>query len=324
MAVSFTLPDLLLICDFPLRMNRYRKQVAAETIRWILHGTSDTELTHKVRGLKCGLLAAMYYPQAGFPQLRVCNDFLTFLFHIDDISDVMDSLGAKETGDGIADYLRNPSSASTCSKEQKVAKDYFKRLALTTSKDTQDRFMHSLEAFFEGLEKQAKDRLVGKVPSFDTYIDLRGDTSGCRPCFVLIEYANNLRLPSRIMKDAIIQQLGDYANDLVAWSNDLFSFKVETKRKDTHNIVCVMMHEHGIDLQLAVNMVGKLCSDRMEDFIRLRAQLPSWGPTIDGMVRVYVDGLQDWMVGSLHWSFKTERYFGESSKAVLETLKVEL
>jgi hypothetical protein len=30
------------------------------------------------------------------------------------------------------------------------------------------------------------------------------------------------------------------------------------------------------------------------------------------------------MVGSLHWSFKTERYFGESSKAVLETLKVEL
>ncbi|KAJ7743432.1 isoprenoid synthase domain-containing protein [Mycena olivaceomarginata] len=295
MAVSFTLPDLLLICDFPLRMNRYRKQVAAETIRWILHGTSDTELTHKVRGLKCGLLAAMCYPQAGFPQLRVCNDFLTFLFHIDDISD-----------------------------EQKVAKDYFKRLALTTSKDTQDRFMHSLEAFFEGLEKQAKDRLVGKVPSFDTYIDLRRDTSGCRPCFVLIEYANNLRLPSRIMKDAIIQQLGDYANDLVAWSNDLFSFKVETKRKDTHNIVCVMMHEHGIDLQLAVNMVGKLCSDRMEDFIRLRAQLPSWGPTIDGMVRVYVDGLQDWMVGSLHWSFKTERYFGESSKAVLETLKVEL
>ncbi|KAJ7757412.1 isoprenoid synthase domain-containing protein [Mycena olivaceomarginata] len=283
MAVSFTLPDLLLICDFPLRMNRYRKQVAAETIRWILHGTSDTELTHKVRGLKCGLLAAMCYPQAGFPQLRVCNDFLTFLFRI-----------------------------------------YFKRLALTTSKDTQDRFMHSLEAFFEGLEKQAKDRLVGKVPSFETYIDLRRDTSGCRPCFVLIEYANNLRLPSRIMKDAIIQQLGDYANDLVAWSNDLLSFKVETKRKDTHNIVCVMMHEHGIDLQLAVNMVGKLCSDRMEDFIRLRAQLPSWGPTIDGMVRVYVDGLQDWMVGSLHWSFKTERYFGESSKAVLETLKVEL
>jgi hypothetical protein len=36
----------------------------------------------------------------------------------------MDSLGAKETGDGIADYLRNPSSASTCSKEQKVAKEY--------------------------------------------------------------------------------------------------------------------------------------------------------------------------------------------------------
>ncbi|KAJ7877118.1 isoprenoid synthase domain-containing protein, partial [Mycena olivaceomarginata] len=105
---------------------------------------------------------------------------------------------------------------------------------------------------------------------------------------------------------------------------DLFSFKVETRRKDTHNIVCVMMHEHGIDLQLAVNMLGKLCSDRMEDFIRLRAQLPSWGPTIDGMVKVYVDGLQDWMVGSLYWSFKTERYFGERRKAVLETLKVEL
>ncbi|KAJ7817119.1 isoprenoid synthase domain-containing protein [Mycena olivaceomarginata] len=138
-------------------------------------------------------------------------------------------------GDGISDCLRNPSSASTSPKEQKVVKDYFKRLALTTSQDTQDRFIDSLEAFFEGLEKQAKDRLVGKVPSLATYIDLRRDTSGCRPCFVLIEYANNLRLPSGIMRDAIIQQLGDYTNDLVAWSNDLFSFKVETRRKDTHN-----------------------------------------------------------------------------------------
>jgi hypothetical protein len=39
--------------------------------------------------------------------------------------------------------------------------------------------------------------------------------------------------------------------------------------------------------------------------------LPSWGPEIDEQVKIYVDGLADWIVGSLHWSFDSERYFGK-------------
>ena len=70
------------------------------------------------------------------------------------------------------------------------------------------------------------------------------------------------------------------------------------------------MHEQGLDLQDAVNVVGDLCKCAIDRFIRDRAILPSWGPTIDADVRVYVDGLADWIVGSLHWSFETERYFG--------------
>ncbi|KAJ7875936.1 isoprenoid synthase domain-containing protein, partial [Mycena olivaceomarginata] len=116
----------------------------------------------------------------------------------------------------------------------------------------------------------------------------------------LIEYANNLNIPSSIMGHPCIVSLGDFANDLVTWSNDLFSYK-----GDMHNMVTLLMHEHGLELQAAVNEVA-MCRERIDSSLNLRSKLPSWGPSIDSAVNSYVDGLLDWIVGSLHWSYKTE------------------
>src|SRR4051794_41103484 len=42
------------------------------------------------------------------------------------------------------------------------------------------------------------------------------------------------------------------------------------------------------------------------------------------MVEKYVKGLQHWIVGSLHWSFDTERYFGKNGLEVKTTRRVVL
>ena len=70
------------------------------------------------------------------------------------------------------------------------------------------------------------------------------------------------------------------------------------------------MHHRGMTLQEAVDFVGDLCKKSIDRFIEDRARLPSWGPEIDAQVQVYVQGLADWIAGSLHWSFDSERYFG--------------
>ena len=84
-------------------------------------------------------------------------------------------------------------------------------------------------------------------------------------------------------------------------------------------MISVVMNQHGLDLQSAVDFVGDMCKQSIDRFAKERATLPSWGPAADQDVAVYVQGLADWIVGSLHWSFETERYFGKSGRKIKKT-----
>lgn len=89
-------------------------------------------------------------------------------------------------------------------------------------------------------------------------------------------------------------------------------------------MIPVVMNQEGIDLQTAVNFVGDMCRASIDRFIEDRSHLPSWGAEIDRDVAIYVSGLADWIVGSLHWSFETERYFGKWGHEVKASRVVNL
>jgi hypothetical protein len=89
-------------------------------------------------------------------------------------------------------------------------------------------------------------------------------------------------------------------------------------------MIPVVMHQEGLDLQTAVDFVGNMCKQSIDRFNEDRARLPSWGPEIDRDVSIYVDGLANWIVGSLHWSFETERYFGKAGRQVKATRTVDI
>ena len=58
----------------------------------------------------------------------------------------------------------------------------------------------------------------------ESYITMRRDTSGCKPCWALIEYANDLDIPDYVMDHPTLRNLGEAANDLVTWSNVSFYY----------------------------------------------------------------------------------------------------
>lgn len=89
-------------------------------------------------------------------------------------------------------------------------------------------------------------------------------------------------------------------------------------------MIVIMMHHHGMSLQGAVDFVGDLCKKSIDRFVEDRARLPSWGHEIDAQVQTYVQGLADWIVGSLHWSFDSERYFGKTGLQIKNSRVVEL
>lgn len=62
----------------------------------------------------------------------------------------------------------------------------------TASEGAQKRFIETFELFFHAVTQQAKDRASGNIPDLESYIAMRRDTSGCKPCWALIEYANNV------------------------------------------------------------------------------------------------------------------------------------
>lgn len=83
----------------------------------------------------------------------------------------------------------------------------------------QARFKESLGLFFEAVHKQAHDRENGIIPDLESYIDIRRDTSGCKPVFDLTEYALRIDLPDAVVNHPVIKALNQGTNDLVTWSN---------------------------------------------------------------------------------------------------------
>ena len=52
----------------------------------------------------------MCYPYAGFDRLRVCCDFMNYLFHLDDLSDDMTHLGTRSVADDVMNTLYSPNA----------------------------------------------------------------------------------------------------------------------------------------------------------------------------------------------------------------------
>ena len=91
-------------------------------------------------------------------------------------------------------------------------------------------------------------------------------------------------------------------------------------------MIVIVMQTQGFALQEAVDYVGTLCKASIDRFIEAKTRVESFdcGGQIDKDVAQYIKGLEDWIVGSLHWSFESERYFGKTGRQVKNTRVVKL
>jgi hypothetical protein len=117
-------PDLISYCNFNIRHNRHGKRAAAASKQWLFRGDNLSERKRQAfHGLKCGQLASMCYPDAGNPQLRVCMDFMNYLFHLDDLSDDMDIHGTKSIADVVMNSLYHPHTTNDSSRLGKMTRE---------------------------------------------------------------------------------------------------------------------------------------------------------------------------------------------------------
>ncbi|OBZ72574.1 Alpha-muurolene synthase [Grifola frondosa] len=246
---KFILPDLISHCSYPLRISPHRMQVCRASEAWIV-----------------GELTAACYPDADAFHLQVASDYLNFLFTFDDWSDEFDAANTHGLADCVMNALHDPEGYQTDKAAGKLAKCFFRRYRQTGGLGCIRRFIHTMDLFFKAVAQQAKDRTLQEIPDLEEYIALRWDTSGCKPCFALIEFAAGIDLPDDVVQHPTIQALEEATNSLVTWSNDIFSYNVEQARRDTHNMIVVVMQEQGFTLQEAINFVGGLCKASIDRF----------------------------------------------------------
>lgn len=96
------------------------------------------------------------------------------------------------------------------------------------------------------------------------------------------------------------------------------------------NLLTVLMHTQGLDLQGAANRVGEIFRNLVNTFVKNKKKLPSFAtvpgsyPGIDEDVSKYVYSMTQWVIGSLAWSFESPRYFGTDRNEVKRTLLVRM
>lgn len=80
------------------------------------------------------------------------------------------------------------------------------------------------------------------------------------------------------------------------------------------------MEHHKKGVQEAIDHAANLFKETIETFYENKGNVPSFGDhKLDSDVKKYVNGLQDWISGSIYASYEMDRYFGNEGVRVKET-----
>ncbi|KAF7373065.1 Terpene cyclase [Mycena sanguinolenta] len=277
------LPDIHERWPFPITYNRWEDPVSAETLAWLesLSILSAAELKKYRAGINfCNFSSMAYAHFADMEHFRVGCDLLNLLFVLDDITDKMSAAEARRISVISLDGLRYGFSA---------------RLHRVASSDVLARFMANYELYLKAVINEADERDRNVVrPSFDTYLTLRRETGAVIMCFDLLLVP--AEIPDSILNDARVARVERLGLDLICVGNDILSFNVEQARKATHNAVVVVMHEHGLSVQDAMDFA-------------IRDVPPCDSVIIRTRVKMYFAAIANWVTCNYEWSLRSGRYF---------------
>ncbi|KAF7373087.1 Terpene cyclase [Mycena sanguinolenta] len=250
------------------------------------------------------------------------------LFVVDDITDEMSAAEARRMSVISLDGLRNweiprPSGEHPAG-EMHRRQGYSRRLAYyphpscdsfsarlhrVASSDVLARFIANYELYLKAVINEADERDRNVVrPSFDTYLTLRRETGAVIMCFDLLLVP--AEIPDSILNDARVARMERLGLDLICVGNDILSFNVEQARKATHNAVVVVMHEHGLSVQDAMDFVGRWYCQTVEEFLEAMRDVPPCDSVIiRTRVKMYFAGIANWVTCNYEWSLRSGRYF---------------
>ncbi|KAF9073382.1 terpenoid synthase [Rhodocollybia butyracea] len=323
---KFYLPDILAKWPWPRHMNPAYEEQKALSSAWLRSFNAFDPSSQKAFDLcDFDLLAAYGFPLADPARLRSGCDLMNCFFMFDEYSDIAEPDVVRKQVDIIMDAIRHPHIPRPKGEfiGGEVHRQFWEFASKGATPTAQRRFIETYQLYVNSVLQQAIDRADNHIRNVNSYFQVRRDTIGAKPSFVLLEFT--MDIPDKIMQHPVIHELRIGCVDMVIIENDIYSYNIEQAHgDDLHNLVTIVMNQYNLDLQGAMDWIGRYTEEITDRSLRIYRNLPDWGPVINPQIRRYCDGLCNWVRANDAWSFDSWRYFRGKGPEIEKTRWVEL
>lgn len=305
-----------IFCPFPAEVHPDGSAIESQLLAWAERHRLVTSAASKARfvSARFGACAALTYPRAS--DLPVLAKWLVWLFMLDDQFDENIINGqTEEARRMVSEILRifekwtkplsgtnfdNPFLASLCDTLEGIAN-------LRVSTSWKRRFIsHACSYVTTYCSDTANSRHSGPL-DLASYRALRRDSGAVETCIDLIEASICVDLSKYHENHRRVLPLREAANDIICWTNDIFSLEKELAHGEMNNIVAVLRGEGSETWEHATGRALKMIEKRTLDFLDVKSELIE-SCTTKGELLNYVTGIENWISGSLRWHQESRRY----------------
>ncbi|KAF8142135.1 terpenoid synthase [Boletus edulis] len=314
------IPNVFARWPWPRRINPNYAVVKEEADAWM---TSFKAFSPKAQDVynRCNfnLLACLGCPTASKEHVRSACDLMHLFFMFDEHSDRATPSEVWKQKEVIMDALRNP---HTPRPEREwiggeIARQFWERAIQNATAVAQKRFVRYLDEYLEAVVQESIDKENNRILDVESYIIARRRTSGVKPSITVVELG--LDIPDEVMSHPALQEMIQAAVDMIALTNDIYSYNLERLRGDDfHNIITCVMKEYQTDVNGAMLWTEGFLLKAEERFSMAMAALPQWEEPLNFQVKVYCDGVGQWVRANDDWCFEGERYFGNKGPEIKE------
>lgn len=258
-------------------------------------------------------LAAHCYPQAEFERLAAVCDYYSWLFFFDDVCESLSLNGAEplqvlDVLNGTYGVLEGRLPGAKLAPFGDALQDIWARIAADSPVFWQRRLIRHVHNYIDGCVWEAQNRSTNRVPSRAVFETMRMYTSTMYEFWDFIEYAGGYYLPDDVIEQPMVAELRRAGNAIASFANDIYSLRKERNNGDVHNLVVVLSHEEGTDLQAATARAAEIHAAEVNQFFEVERHIPRFSPTLDAQLAQYVWGMRTWIRANDDWSRSTPRY----------------
>ncbi|MEA5599881.1 terpene synthase family protein [Nostoc sp. UHCC 0252] len=303
-----------LYCPFVSQINKHVDTLERHALEWVLNFNLLANESSYKRFCKSKFffLTASAYPKSQLEELKIANDWLSWVFIWDDQCDLSDLKNQPGVLKAFHQrYLEILNGAELTSRDTIFSHaliDLRQRTLQRASIKWFNYFISYLEDYFYGCVQEATNRAKGIVPDVDTYIMIRRSSVGVYAVLALAEFCNQFMISDVLRNHYLVKNLELITTDIIAWSNDIFSASREIASGDVHNLIFVLHHHKQISIEEAMEQVKKIHNEEINSLINLESLLPYYGEELDISITKYISGMHSWIRGNLDWCYQSSRY----------------